>query len=129
MENMVPKINQHHLQPNLELDTTEAKQIPSFKLVEDMKKAVPHCFDTVGNFPGKFNITVNPNVHLKQNSRRKNPIEFQDKIKAKLDEMEQKGIIVKEDTPTPLVNSMSYSMKPNADIQLCLDPRDLNKAN
>ena len=107
IQNMTPKFNQHQLQHHLELDTTEAKQIPSFTSIEGLKKACPYCFDTVGNFPGEYNITVDPNVQPKEHARRKIPLELQDKIKAKLDKMEQKGIIVKEDTPTPWVNSMT----------------------
>ena len=86
---MAPEFNQYQLQPHLKLDTTDAKQIPSFKSEEDLKKAYPDCFNTVRNFPGEYNITIDPNIQPKQHARRKVLIELQDKIEAKLDEMEQ----------------------------------------
>ena len=51
-----------------------------------------------------------------------------EKLKAKLQEMEQKGIIIKITEPTDWVNSLACSWKPNRDLRVCLDPKDLNKA-
>ena len=52
-------------------------------------------------------------------------------IKAELDAMEEQGIItrVREGEPTRWVNSLVYRRKPNGQIRICLDPKDLNKAN
>ena len=44
-------------------------------------------------------------------------------MKAKLDEMEQSGIIVKVPEPT-----RRWSKLGHGDLQVCLDPTDLNKA-
>ena len=51
-----------------------------------------------------------------------------EKLKAKLQEMEQKGIIIKVTEPTDWVNSLACSLKPNRDLRVCLDSKDLNKA-
>ena len=42
--------------------------------------------------------------------------------------MEKDGLIDKLTEPTYWVNSLAYSWKPNGDLQVCLDPKDLNKA-
>ena len=125
---MAPKFNQHQLQPQLKLDTTQTKQkISSYNSVDDLKKAFPTCFDGIGNFPGEYLITVDPNIQPTQHARRKIPIELKDKIKAKRDKMTETGIITQVEEPTAWVNSMTYPVKPNRDICLCLDPKDLNK--
>lgn len=48
----------------------------------------------------------------------------QDEIKR----MEQLGIVEKVREPTNWVNSMVVATKPNGKLQICIDPRDLNKA-
>ena len=57
----------------------------------------------------------------------------------KLKKMEEAGIIVKEDEPTPWVSSMlaidkskvndkrKYTPSSKDDLRICIDPRDLNK--
>lgn len=48
-------------------------------------------------------------------------------VKAKIEELEQKGIIQKETHPTEWISSMVVAAKPGK-IRICLDPRDLNRA-
>ena len=50
--------------------------------------------------------------------------------KEELDDMESQGIIakLKEGEPTAWVNSLVYRRKPNGKLQICLDPKDLNRA-
>ena len=42
--------------------------------------------------------------------------------------MEKLNIIRRVDEPTELVNSMAVVPKPNGEVRICLDPRDLNFA-
>ena len=49
-------------------------------------------------------------------------------MKAELDKMEANGVIVRQDQPTPWVNSMVTPIKANGKVRLCIDPRDLNRA-
>ena len=42
--------------------------------------------------------------------------------------MEKLGVITRQKEPTPWVNSMVTVVKPNGDIRICIDPRDLNNA-
>ena len=41
--------------------------------------------------------------------------------------MTETGIITQVEEATASVNSITYPIKPNGDICLCLDPKDLNK--
>ena len=57
-------------------------------------------------------------------------LSLQEDIKRELDAMESKGIIMKlkKGEPTAWVNSLVYSRKPNGQLRIRLDPKDLNKA-
>ena len=55
------------------------------------------------------------------------PIAMHDKLKAKLDQMEKDEIITQVMEPTDWVNSLACLWKPDGDLQVCLDPKDLNK--
>ena len=50
------------------------------------------------------------------------------KLKTKLSQMEKDGIIAKVTEPTDWKKSVAYSWKPNGDLRVCIDPKDLNKA-
>ena len=71
------------------------------------------------------NLTKDANPEIHPNEW---PIAMQSKLKTKLDQMEKDGIVAKETDPTDWVNSLACSWKPNGDLQVCLDPKDLNKA-
>ena len=51
------------------------------------------------------------------------------KLNKELDSMLADGIIVPVDDPTDWVNLIVVREKPNSSLRVCLDPRDLNKAN
>ena len=48
-------------------------------------------------------------------------------LKKELSRMEKLGVIHKVDHPTEWVNSMVTTEKPNGDLRICLDPKDLNR--
>ena len=62
-----------------------------------------------------------------QHTPRRVPVALEKEVKEKIAEMEKKGIIVKETSPTEWISSMVVVAKPNK-IRICLDPKDLNKA-
>ena len=72
----------------------------------------------------KLNVNITPVVH----PPRKIPVGLRDQLKKELDSMEETGVIRKVDEPTEWVNSLLVGEKPNGDLRICLDPRDLNKA-
>jgi hypothetical protein len=59
---------------------------------------------------------------------RKTPVSLRDKVKRELERMEKLNIIRRVDEPTEWVNSLVVVPKPNGEVRICLDPRDLNFA-
>ena len=55
------------------------------------------------------------------------PIPLKQKLREKLDKMEQEGIIAKVSEPTEWISSIVAVQTPNK-LRICIDPRDLNKA-
>lgn len=91
-------------------------------------KEFSDIFDGVGCMPGEHRIQINTNINPVVHAPRKLPEPLKNDIKCKLDEMTMQGIISKVEGPTDWVNSMTVVRKPNGDLRLCLDPKDLNKA-
>jgi hypothetical protein len=50
-------------------------------------------------------------------------------LKDELDKTEKLGVVSKVITPTPWVNSLVVAEKPYGGFRVCLDPRNLKKAN
>ena len=61
-------------------------------------------------------------------SPRKVPFTLLPKLKQELERMEQLGAIEEVDQPTEWVNSIVIVEKPNGNLRICLDPKDLNRA-
>ncbi len=78
-------------------------------------------FDGLGKIPGAHTITiedtVKPVIHAPQHV----PVALRSKIKAKLDELVDRGVIVPVTKPTHWVSSMLAVVKPNR-IRICIDP-------
>ena len=128
MQNKAPLFDQNELLPQLsevnQTGTTEGR----IRSVADLMKRYPKQFDVIGKFEGEYHMVTDPNVPPSQHAMCKIPIEYQEKIEKELDRMEEQGIITKVTEPTEWVNSITYPMKPNEDLRICLDPKDLNKA-
>ena len=128
MQNKAPSFNQNKLLPQLsevnQTGTTEGR----IRSVADLMKRYPKQFDVIGKFDGEYHMVTDPNVPPSQHAMCKIPIEYQEKIEKELDRMEEQGIITKVTEPTEWVNSITYPVKPNGDLRICLDPKDLNKA-
>ena len=97
------------------------------------------CFsDKPGKLPNKVHLEVDPSVPPVVHPPRKIPIALLEPAREKLTEMEEDGIIVKEEEHTPWVSSMLVIDKRKVkekntplsknDVRIFIDPRDLNKA-
>ena len=60
-------------------------------------------------------------------ARRKVPIDSKKAIDKELDYLIEEEIIMQQVEPTPWVSSVTFSMKPNEEVRVCLDPSNLNK--
>ena len=101
---------------------------PSCKMVEDLKKLYPNSFDRLGSLKGEYNIRIDPTVKPAMHARRKVPIESKEAIDKELDYLIEEEIITEQVEPTPWVSSVTFPMKPNREVRVCLDPSNLNKA-
>ena len=55
-------------------------------------------------------------------------IAVKDKVRIKLEQMVDQGIIVQEPEPSLWISALIVVTKPNGDIRICIDPKPLNKA-
>ena len=62
-----------------------------------------------------------------QHTSRRIPVAFKKEVKTKLEDLERRGIIVKETAPKEWISNMVVVAKPGK-IHICLDPQELNKA-
>lgn len=85
-------------------------------------------FTGLGKMNGVHHIVTDPNIKPVIHPPRKVPFTVKDKLKAKLNELIERGVIRKVDRPTRWVNSLVVVEKSNKDLRLCLDPKQLNKA-
>ena len=85
-------------------------------------------FHGIGNFPGKHSFTLRPDAEPVVHMPRRVPVALRNKVEQELDRTVSNNIIMKVTEPTDWVNSMIVVQKPNGDLRVCLDPRDLNKA-
>ena len=84
-------------------------------------------FHGLGTLPGYVHLQTNPEVAPVQHTPRKMPVALKKEVKAKLDEMEKRGIIAPVTEPTDWISSMVV-VKKGAKLCICLSPSDLNKA-
>ena len=98
------------------------------KSMEELKKWFPDCFDGMGCFKG------NEQLHLKSDATPfidqpcRCPIHLHDKIKAKLQNMIEKGIIRPVTNHTDWCSSLTYAIKKDGSLCVCLEPQKLNQA-
>ena len=113
--------------------------MPSFFQTDPVLQDYKDCFsDKPGKLPNKVHLEVDPSVPPVVHPPRKIPIALLEPAREKLTEMEEDGIIVKEEEHTPWVSSMLVIDKRKVkekntplsknDVRICIDPRDLNKA-
>jgi len=76
----------------------------------------------IDKFDKKLNIKIKENAVpvIKAGSRL--PITIKDKLKEKLTNLENQGIISKVDYPTDWVHNITIVEKSGGDIRICLDP-------
>ena len=83
-------------------------------------------FGGLGRLPGHYHIDMDPDVKPVQNTGRRVPLPVKAEVKAKLQDLEQSGVLTKVIEPTPWISNMVAVRKPNK-LRICLDPLHLNK--
>ena len=126
----------HHSQAILGLKTSLSLNI--IKLVlsvdsshmtnESVLKEFEETFTGLGSLEGEITIHIRPDAIPVVHPPRRVPIALRDKLQAELKRMEDMEVIQKVTQPTDWVNSLVIVEKPNGDIRICLDPKNLNEA-
>ena len=103
------------------------EQTPVTSTTDEILVEYKDVFEGIGKMPGKCKIHLKPRAIPSVQPPRKVPLAIQDKLKNELERLVFLGIIEKVTEPTEWVNSIVIVQKPNGDIQICLDPIELNK--
>lgn len=99
----------------------------TFQSVEDLMKEYPDRFEGLGKLPGTCKLTLKPDAEPVIHPPRRAPIQLRDLIKKELERMIKLGVIRPVNEPTDWVSSITYVMKPDGTLRICLDPKNLNK--
>lgn len=100
----------------------------NFKSLDDVVQKYSSVFEGLGKFPTQHHITLKENVRPHISAIRRVPQILYEPLKKKLCDLELNGIIKKVDEPTEWVHPLVIVEKPNGDLRLCLDPKELNQA-
>jgi transposase InsO family protein len=96
--------------------------------VKDMLTWFPDVFDGISCFAGQEELHIQEGAIPTIDPPRKCPIHLRDKIKAGLEDMEKNGIIRPVTKPTKWCSSLTYALKKDTSIRMCIDPQNLNKS-
>ena len=94
----------------------------------EMLKQYQDVFTGLGCMKGKVAIRLKDDVKPVIHPPRTVPIALKEKLRVELNRMEELGVIAKQVEPTEWVNSLVTVVKPNQDLRVCIDPKDLNEA-
>ena len=103
------------------------QKVPKEQLLKDYHDV----FSGLGCLPGEYCIEVDPAVPPVQNRPRRIPYKMQKAVEEKLASMEKAGIVAKVEIPTSWISNTCTTAvwkSGKAEVRICLDPRDLNKA-
>ena len=104
------------------------EKVGLIKRIYGIESNYSDLYQGLGCLPGTHSIKIDKSVTPKVHPPRKVPIALKQRVKQELKRMEKLGVITRQKEPTPWVNSMVTVVKPNGDIRICIDPRDLNNA-
>lgn len=83
-------------------------------------------FDGIGQIPGRCSIVLKPNSVPTLHYKKRIPPSLHDRLREKLKEMLDRGIISSVEYPTEWINNLQLVEKPGGDLRICLDPKPLN---
>nr|XP_018905063.1 PREDICTED: uncharacterized protein K02A2.6-like [Bemisia tabaci] len=85
-------------------------------------------FQGVGRINKEYSIKLKPNSLPSSYPPHRVPLKVRPKLEEELNRLLSLGIISKVDNPNSWVNRLVTVEKPNGDLRICLDPKDLNEA-
>ena len=127
-----------HSEPVLGLQTCLDLQLIKFILSVDAPEQALTKDTILKNYQSLFTgfgcLEGEVQIHLKPESTpvihpvRRVPFALRNQLKTELQALEKSGIVSRVTKPTDWVNSLVIVQKPNGNLRICLDPKDLNKA-
>ena len=108
-----------------EVLTLDVKQAPLNLTAQSILQDYQDVFKGLGHI-GTSSFVVDPSATPVQHNSRRIPIALKKEVKAKLEDLERRDIIVKETAPTEWISNMVVVAKPKK-IRICLDPQELIK--
>ena len=94
---------------------------------EQLLKDYLDVFEGTGKLEGQYKLEVDDGATPVVHPPRRVPVALKDKLKEELDRLQRLGIIEQVTEPTPWVSSLVTVQKPNGQIRVCIDPKDLNR--
>ena len=92
---------------------------------EQLSKDYPDVFEDTGKLEGQYTLEVVDGATPVVHPPRRVPAALKGKLK-ELDHLQSLGIIERVTDPTPWVSSLVTVLKPNGQIRVCIDSKDLN---
>ena len=112
----------------LECDTSERLNLVQRVYNVNVKECVlPETNKILNCLPFQHTIQLKADAVPVIHASRRVAATLREPLKKELSRMEKLGVIHKVDHPTEWVNSMVITEKPNGDLRICLDPKDLNR--
>lgn len=102
--------------------------VNSRTILENICKKYDDVFKGLRCMLGKHSIKIDPNIQPVIHPPRKVALALKEKVKHELVRLGRDNIVIRQDEPTPWVNSMVTVTKANGKVRICIDPRELNKA-
>ena len=101
----------------------------SIKLTEiNVKVEYADVFQGLGKLKDSYAIEIDESIRALVHAPRRIPVPMRNKVHEKLEQLVNEGVITPVTDATDWVSSMVVVQKPNGQIRLCLDPKDLNVA-
>ena len=96
--------------------------------LDTLRNMHPTLFTGIGKFPGTYKLTLRTGASPVIHAPRRAPVHLQGKIREELQKMVTLDVIRPVEEPTDWVSSLTYTVKDDQSIRVCLDPTDLNRA-
>jgi hypothetical protein len=112
---------------HVEIDSVQIKDVPLSVKLDTPPDEYTDVYTGLGRYPGEYHIKLKEGAEPVIHAPRRIAPAIMDKLKQKLSEMEDIGVILSVDEPTEWVNSLVITEKKDGSLRLCLDPKDLNK--
>ncbi|XP_055916267.1 uncharacterized protein LOC129949066 [Eupeodes corollae] len=123
--NLIKKNDEYNLNVNAMCSKNDEKDIHN---LPNFVKEFKDVFEGLGCLKEKCHFKVKCDVTPVVDSPRKIPFALMSDFKKELERLENLNVITEVKEPTTWVNSIVLVKKPNGNLRLCLDPRNLNKA-